>query len=89
MKGGNKKMSRPRVRIISNESGDWEILRCDEFEASGHRLSNYDYKELLEYLGYAVDIEEISDEEMEEISQLKREYISEKQIRKDKKLGSY
>ena len=47
MKGGNKKMSRPRVRIISNESGDWEILRCDEFEASGHKLSNYDYKELL------------------------------------------
>ena len=45
-----------------------QILRCDEFEASGHRLSNYDYKELLEYLGYDVDIEEISDEEMEEIS---------------------
>ena len=63
-----KKMSRPRVKIISNESGDWEILRCDEFEASGHRLSNYDYKELLEYLGYDCDIEEISDEEMEKIS---------------------
>ena len=65
---GGKKMSRPRVKIISNESGDWEILRCDEFEASGHRLSSYDYKELLEYLGYDCDIEEISDEEMEEIS---------------------
>ena len=62
------KMPRPRVKIISNESGDWEILRCDEFEASGHRLSNYDYKELLEYLGYDCDIEEISDEEMEKIS---------------------
>lgn len=68
MKGGNEKMSRPRVKIISNESGDWEILQCDEFEASGHSLSKYDYKELLEYLGYDVDIEEISDEEMEEIS---------------------
>ena len=56
------------MKIISNESGDWEILRCDEFEASGHRLCNYDYKELLEYLGYDCDIEEISDEEMEEIS---------------------
>ena len=31
------KMSRPRVKIISNESGDWEIIQCDEFEASGHR----------------------------------------------------
>ena len=61
-------MSRPRVKIISNESGDWEILRCDEFEVSGHRLCNYDYKELLEHLGYDCDIEEISDEEMEEIS---------------------
>lgn len=28
-------MSRPRVKIISNESGDWEILRCDEFEWFG------------------------------------------------------
>ena len=49
-------MSRSRVKIISNESGDWEILRCDEFESSGHRLSSYDYKELLEYLGYDCDI---------------------------------
>ena len=69
-------MSRPRIKIILNESCDWEILRCDEFEASGHRLSSYDYKELLEYLGYDCDIEEIYDEEMEKISQLKREYIN-------------
>ena len=82
-------MLRPRVKIISNESGDWEILRCDEFEAFGHRLSSYDYKELLEYLGYDVDIEEISDEEMEQISQLKKRIYKCKQIRKDKKLGSY
>lgn len=61
-------MSRPRVKIISNESGDWEVLQCDEFEATGHSLSKYDYKELLEYLGYDCDIEEISDEEMEEMS---------------------
>ena len=61
-------MSRSRVKIISNVSGYWYILICDEFEASGHRLCNYDYKELLEYLGYDCDIEEISDEEMEEIS---------------------
>ena len=60
-------MAMPRVQIISNGSGDWEILRCDEFEASGHSLGKYDYKELLEYLGYDCDIEEISDEEMEEM----------------------
>lgn len=60
-------MSRPRVQIISNESGDYETLRCDEFETSGHSLSKYDYQELLEYLGYDCDIEDISDEEMEEI----------------------
>lgn len=56
------------MKIISNESGDWEILQYDEFETSNHSLSKYDYKELLEYLGYGVDLEEISDEEMERIS---------------------
>lgn len=28
----------------------------------------WDYKELLEFLGYEVEVEEISDEEMEKIS---------------------
>lgn len=53
------------IRIITNESGDWSILRNDEFEISGHSLGVSEFKELLEYLGYEVDIKEISDDEME------------------------
>ncbi len=60
-------MSRPRINIITNELGDWEILRCDEFEIYGHSLDKYAFKKLLEYLGYDVDLNEISDEKMEEI----------------------
>lgn len=55
------------IRIITNESGDWAILRNDEFETSGHSLGVSEFTELLEYLGYEVDIKEISDEEMEKI----------------------
>lgn len=51
------------IRIITNESGDWSILRNDEFETSGHSLEVNEFKELLEYLGYEVDI----NEEMEKI----------------------
>ena len=43
----------------------------EEFDSNRlhtYRLDIEDYKELLEYLGYDCDIEEISDEEMEEIS---------------------
>lgn len=50
-------MSRPIIQIVTNESGDWEILKCDEFKTSGHRLDKYNYKELLEYLGYNCNIE--------------------------------
>lgn len=60
-------MAKPRIQIITNESGDWEILKCDEFKASYYRLDKYDFKELLEYLGYDCDIEMVSDEEMEEL----------------------
>lgn len=55
------------IRIITNESGDWSILKNDEFEISGHNLGVDEFKELLKYLGYEVDIKEISDEEMEKI----------------------
>ena len=53
------------IRIITNESGDWSILKTDDFETSGHSLGVEEFKELLEHLGYEVDITEISDEEME------------------------
>lgn len=61
-------MASNKIKIITSESGDWEIARYEDFEASGHRLDIWDYKKLLEFLGYEVEVEEISDEEMEKIS---------------------
>ena len=53
------------IRIITNESGDWSILKNNGFKISGHSLDVCEFKELLEYLGYEVDIKEIPDKEME------------------------
>lgn len=63
-----KNMANNKIKIITNESGDWEILQYEDFEASGHRLDIWDYRNLLEFLGYQVEVSEISDEEMEQIS---------------------
>ena len=63
-----KNMASNKIKIITNESGDWEIVRYEDFEASGHRLDIWDYRNLLEFLGYQVEVSEISDEEMEQIS---------------------
>lgn len=61
-----------RITITVNKSGDWSILRCgDEFETSGHRLSNWDWSMLLRQLGYEVEVIEVSNEKMESI-QVKR-----------------
>lgn len=64
----DKNMASNKIKIITNESGDWEIVRYEDFEASGHRLDIWDYRNLLEFLGYQVEVSEISDEEMEQIS---------------------
>ena len=61
-------MSSNKIKFVTNESGDWEIARYEDFEASGHRLDIWDYRNLLEFLGYQVEVNEISDEEMEQIS---------------------
>lgn len=61
----NYTRSKEKIKIIINESDDWEILQHDNFETSGHRLGISEIKELLEHLGYDVEMEEITDEEME------------------------
>lgn len=63
-----KNMASNKIKIITNESGDWEIVRYEDFEASGNRLDIWDYRNLLEFLGYQVEVSEISDEEMEQVS---------------------
>lgn len=61
-------MASNKIKFITNESGDWEIVRYEGFEMSDHRLSMLDYKKLLEFIGYEVEMKKISDEEMEKIS---------------------
>lgn len=59
-------MASNKIKVTTCESGDWSILQYEDFETSGHSLSNNDWIGLLRFLGYEVNEEEISDEEMEE-----------------------
>ena len=61
-------MASNNIKVTNCDSGDWEILQYEDFEASGHSLSTYDWVRLLKYLGYEVEEETISDEEMEKRS---------------------
>lgn len=61
-------MAKPCIKLTTCESGDWEILEADiggDFRASGHSIRNHDWIALLKVLGYEVEEETISDEEME------------------------
>lgn len=64
----NNIMEDNKISIITCESGDWTILRYEDFERSGHRIELEDIEDLLKYLGYKVEYKEISDEEMEELN---------------------
>lgn len=62
-------MSDVSIKYTTCESGDWVILEADNggnFYASGHRISPNDWIALLNFLGYKVERERISDEEMDE-----------------------
>ena len=63
-------MSKPYITLTTCESGDYEILQVDLGEGgywSGHSITNHDWIDLLETLGFEVETIEISDEEMEEL----------------------
>lgn len=62
-------MSKPLIELITARSIDWEILRVncgEDFEAQGHKITNNDWIKLLDILGYKVEKQVISDEDMEE-----------------------
>ena len=64
-------MSLVSIKYTTCESGDWAILEAEaytggNFYISGHSISSGDWIALLNFLGYKVDKEEISDEEMEQ-----------------------
>ena len=63
-------MTKPWIRYITNKSGDRTILDVnagEDFHFEGHYIPNYQWIELLKILGYEVEYEHISDEEMEEM----------------------
>ena len=65
---GGGDMGKRHIKLISNEGGDWEVLKVDsgeDFQEEGHSISNWDWIELLGFLGYNVEEIEISDEKME------------------------
>lgn len=62
-------MSNPLIELITAKSIDWEVLRVNygiNFEAQGHRITNNDWIRLLDTLGYKVEKQIISDEDIEE-----------------------
>lgn len=54
------------IRLISNESGDWEVLLLNgEVYEEGHDIPTHTWMNLIHGLGHEVSIEEVTDEEME------------------------
>lgn len=56
------------IEIITNVSDDWSILKVDGFTRSNHSLGVREFVDLLNYLGYDVKFEVITDEMMEELA---------------------
>lgn len=62
-----EEVTKDKIILTTNESGDWAILEYKDFKLEGHQIREYDWIDLLEYLGYKIEDKEISDEEMEEL----------------------
>ena len=60
-------VTKDKIILTTNESGDWAILEYKDFKLEGHQIREYDWIDLLEYLGYKIEDKEISDEEMEKL----------------------
>jgi len=55
-----------KIRLISNESGDWKVLLLNgKIYEEGHDIPSHTWVDLIRDLGYEVDAEEVTDEEME------------------------
>ena len=58
------------IRITTCESGDWVIVYAKNHKGetkswTGHSIGEYSWGEIFKFLGHAVEIMEISDEDME------------------------
>lgn len=61
------KISKEKIKLTTSESGECAILQYEDFFREGHVIAEFDWMDLLKYLGYEVEEKEISDEEMEEL----------------------
>lgn len=54
------------VKLIKNESGDWETLYLNgEVYVGGHYIPNHIWIDLIRDLGHEAIIEDVEDEEIE------------------------
>ena len=61
-------MTKHKIELITNNSGDWIILKLnDEFFAEGHSIHDSEWLDLIEEINPDTEIKqtEITDEEME------------------------
>lgn len=61
------KISKEKIKLTTSESGEYAILQYEDFFREGHVIAEFDWMDLLKYLGYEVEDKEISYEEMEEL----------------------
>lgn len=60
-------VTKDKIILTTNESGDWAILKYKDFKREGHQISDENWIALLKCLGYEAEDKEISDEEMEKL----------------------
>ena len=59
--------TKPYIKLTTTEEGDWSVLEVnngEDFFRAGHEISANDWIALLKVLGYKVEREEITEEEM-------------------------
>ena len=61
-------MASNKIKFTTNESNDYAILQYEDFFREGHTIDEFDWMDLVKYLGYEVEHKEISDEEMERMN---------------------
>ena len=60
-------MANNKIQIATNESDDYIVLHYEDFFRKGYRIDYDDWIDLLKYLGYEVEYNEISDEGLEKM----------------------
>lgn len=49
-----------KIKLTTNESGDYAILECGDFKREGHCITGWNWMDLLKHLGYEIEFKENS-----------------------------